>query len=81
MSEITFSRDQTAHMVDKLQKYLQRELDVEIGDFDAEFLLDFLAKELGAHFYNQGMADALRVVEEKTESLVDTLTWLQKPID
>ena len=81
MSEITFSRDQTAHMVDKLQKYLQRELDVEIGYFDAEFLLDFFAKELGAHFYNQGMADALRVVEEKTESLVDTLTWLQKPID
>lgn len=81
MSEITFSRDQTAHMVDKLQKYLQHELDVEIGDFDAEFLLDFFAKELGAHFYNQGMADALRVMEEKTESLVDTLTWLQKPID
>lgn len=81
MSEITFSRDQTTHMVDKLQKYLQRELDVEIGDFDAEFLLDFFAKELGAHFYNQGMADALRVVEEKTESLVDTLTWLQKPVD
>lgn len=81
MSEITFSRDQTAHMVDKLQKYLQRELDVEIGDFDAEFLLDFFAKELGVHFYNQGMADALRVVEEKTESLVDTLTWLQKPVD
>ncbi|EHM41952.1 DUF2164 domain-containing protein [Hafnia alvei] len=81
MSEITFSRDQTAHMVDKLQKYLQRELDVEIGDFDAEFLLDFFAKELGAHFYNQGMADALRVVEEITESLVDTLTWLQKPVD
>lgn len=81
MSKITFSRDQTAHMVDKLQKYLQRELDMEIGDFDAEFLLDFFAKELGAHFYNQGMADALRVVEEKTESLVDTLTWLQKPVD
>ncbi|MGC6230799.1 DUF2164 domain-containing protein [Hafnia paralvei] len=81
MSEITFSRDQTTHMVDKLQKYLQRELDVEIGDFDAEFLLDFFAKELGSHFYNQGMADALRVVEEKTESLVDTLTWLQKPVD
>lgn len=81
MSEITFSRDQTAHMVDKLQKYLQCELDMEIGDFDAEFLLDFFAKELGAHFYNQGMADALRVVEEKTENLVDTLTWLQKPVD
>jgi uncharacterized protein (DUF2164 family) len=68
-------------MVHKLQKYLQAELDVEIGDFDAEFLLDFFAKELGAHFYNQGMADALRVVEEKTEDLVDTLTWLQKPVD
>ena len=33
-------------------------------------------KELGAHFYNQAMADALRVVEEKTESLVDkNLKW------
>lgn len=81
MSDITFSREQTSQMVRKLQKYLQAELDVEIGDFDAEFLLDFFAKELGAHFYNQGMADALRVVEEKTEDLVDTLTWLQKPVD
>lgn len=81
MSDITFSREQTSQMVQKLQKYLQAELDVEIGDFDAEFLLDFFAKELGAHFYNQGMADALRVVEEKTEDLVDTLTWLQKPVD
>ncbi|NLS53982.1 DUF2164 domain-containing protein [Hafnia alvei] len=81
MSEMTFSREQTSQMVHKLQKYLQAELDVEIGDFDAEFLLDFFAKELGAHFYNQGMADALRVVEEKTEDLVDTLTWLQKPVD
>lgn len=81
MSDITFSREQTLQMVHKLQKYLQAELDVEIGDFDAEFLLDFFAKELGAHFYNQGMADALRVVEEKTEDLVDTLTWLQKPVD
>lgn len=81
MSDITFSREQTLQMVHKLQKYLQAELDVEIGDFDAEFLLDFFAKELGAHFYNQGMADALHVVEEKTEDLVDTLTWLQKPVD
>jgi len=81
MSDITFSREQTLQMVHKLQKYLQAELDVEIGDFDAEFLLDFFAKELGAHFYNQGMADALRVVEEKTEDLVDTLTWLQKAVD
>ena len=49
MSDITFSREQTSQMVHKLQKYLQAELDVEIGDFDAEFLLDFFAKELGAH--------------------------------
>lgn len=50
MSEITFSRDQTAHMVDKLQKYLQRELDVEIGDFDAEFLLDFFRQRARRSF-------------------------------
>lgn len=81
MSDIDFSREQIQRMTGKLQDYLRRELDVEIGDFDAEFLLDFFAKELGSYYYNQGMTDALSVIEEKMESVTDALTWLQKPVD
>lgn len=77
-AEIKFSREQTRLLVDKLQRYLIGELDVDIGDFDAEFLLDFIGKELGAHYYNQGVADAIRVVEEKMETVVDHLTLLAK---
>ncbi len=81
MSDITFSREQTQRMTGKLQDYLRRELDIDLGDFDAEFLLDFFAKELGGYYYNQGMSDALAVIEEKMESVTDALTWLQKPVD
>lgn len=81
MGEVSFSREQTQRMAGKLQNYLRRELDVEIGDFDAEFLLEFIANELGGYYYNQGMTDALTVIEEKMESVTDALTWLQKLVD
>ncbi|MBQ24276.1 MAG: hypothetical protein CL546_04995 [Alcanivorax sp.] len=29
-------------------------LQQDIGGFEAEFLIDFFAKELGPHFYNLG---------------------------
>ena len=31
-----------------LQKYMSKELNVEVGQLDADFLLDFISKEMGA---------------------------------
>lgn len=58
MSEITFSKEQQALLVQKLQRYFMRELDQEIGGFDAQFLLDFISKEFGSYYYNLGLSDA-----------------------
>ena len=44
MSTIQFTPSQKAAMVLKLQGYFETELDSELGQFDAEFLLDFFAK-------------------------------------
>ena len=54
MSDITFSPDQKARMVSKIKAYFEDELGQDIGGFEAEFLIDFFAKELGAYFYNLG---------------------------
>ncbi|QBF83306.1 DUF2164 family protein [Shewanella maritima] len=54
MSKIEFSSSDTARMVEKLQTYFENELNQDLGQFDAEFLLDFFAKEMGGYFYNQG---------------------------
>ena len=46
MSDIKFTAQQREAMVAKLQRYFDRELEQDLGQFDAEFLLDFIAKDM-----------------------------------
>lgn len=65
-------------LVRKLQVYLADELDLELGGFDAEFLLDFFAEQMGGYFYNQGLADALASFESKLEEIADSIYQLEQ---
>ena len=58
MSEIKFSRTEKEILTQKLKKYFAEELDQDIGQFDCEFLLDFISSEIGAYYYNKGLSDA-----------------------
>ena len=80
MSKITFSSEQKAAMVDKLQNYFETELDTDLGQFDAEFLLDFFSSELGAYYYNRGLEDARKVVMERITLIDDDLYGIEKEI-
>ncbi|TRY33454.1 DUF2164 domain-containing protein [Aliiglaciecola sp. M165] len=78
MSEIKFTNQQKDEMVVKLQSYFEKELAQELGQFDAEFLLDFVSKELGAYYYNQGLHDARVVFEKRVQSIDDDLYGIEK---
>ncbi len=78
MSDIEFTSQEKAAMVDKLQAYFEGELEVELGQFDAEFLLDFIAKELGAYYYNRGLHDARAIFEERVKSIDDDIYAIEK---
>jgi uncharacterized protein (DUF2164 family) len=78
-NEIRFSDSDKALLVQKLQRYFAEELDRELGRFDAEFLLDFIAKEIGGCFYNQGLYDARAVLEKHVENLGEAIYQLEKP--
>lgn len=78
MSNIEFSTQQKEQLIILLQKYMQKELDVELGQFDADFLLDFIAKEMGNIFYNQGLYDAQTVLTDKVELITDAIYQLEK---
>lgn len=71
MADIKFSTDEKALLVHKLKDYFDKELDQEIGQFDCEFLLDFISKELGAHYYNKGLSDAQTIVSSKLDDITD----------
>ena len=81
MNEIKFNKDETALIVRKVQLYFQEELQQDIGRFDAEFLLDFFSKEIGAYFYNRGLADAQAILASQLDEINDAIYQLELPTE
>ena len=81
MNDIQFSNAEKAVLVDKLKHYFATELDIELKQFPAEFLLDFLSSTFGAHYYNRGLLDAQAVLETRLESIEEAIGALEKPVD
>ncbi|OZS42227.1 DUF2164 domain-containing protein [Photobacterium sanguinicancri] len=79
MSAIKLTRDQKEVLVSKLQKYFSQELDHELAQFDGEFLLDFIAKEMGAHFYNQGLYDAQAILDRRLDDIREAIYEIEQP--
>ena len=78
--KIEFNRDEKAALVAKIKDYFEQQLDQEIGGFEAEFLLDFFAEQIGPYFYNRALADAQSVMSERLELLNDALYELEKDL-
>jgi len=47
MAEISFSKEEKAELVKQIQGYFRDELDQDIGQFPATFLLDFFTESIG----------------------------------
>lgn len=78
MSEIEFSKEEKELIVRKIRLYFKEELDSEIGQFDAQFLLDFFAEEVGGYFYNRGLYDAQAILERRLDEITDAIYELEK---
>ena len=80
-ADIKFSSDEKDIIVRKIKLYFSEELHQQIGSFDAEFLLDFFAKEVGAYFYNRGLYDAQAVLSSKLDDIHDAIYQLERPTE
>jgi uncharacterized protein (DUF2164 family) len=79
--DIKFSAAEKDVTVRKIKLYFSEELHQQIGNFDAEFLLDFFAKEMGAYFYNRGLYDAQAVLSNRLEDIQDAIYQLERPTE
>lgn len=79
MAEITFSREEREIICRKIQLYMQEELEHEIGQFDASFLLDFFAQEIAPYFYNRGLYDAQAILTSRLENIAEAIYEIEKP--
>ncbi len=81
MSDVQFTSEEKKILVHKIQDYFHNELSEEIGQFDAEFLLDFFSKEIGPYHYNRGLQDSRTLIEENVQTLSQTFYEMEKPTE
>jgi uncharacterized protein (DUF2164 family) len=81
---VEFNKQETHDVLSSLRKYFQEELEMEISEMRAKFLLDYILTEIAPFAYNQGVKDAETYFRGKIEDLSGTcfeegLTyWLKK---
>ncbi|MCW3480815.1 DUF2164 domain-containing protein [Neisseriaceae bacterium JH1-16] len=72
------SPEQLADLAPALQRYLAAEHELELGGFEAQFLLGFVAEQIGPAIYNRALHDVQKVVAERFERLQDDLWQLEQ---
>ncbi|MGY8790459.1 MAG: DUF2164 domain-containing protein [Pseudomonadales bacterium] len=76
-----FTREEKDTIVAKIQTWFEKELSQDIGQFDAEFLLDFFGDEVGKYFYNRGLNDAQAILLGRMDNITEAISELEKIID
>lgn len=65
-----FNKEQKDVMIAKIKKYYHEERDEEISDLASSLMLDFIINELVSEFYNQGVYDSYKYMNERCEDLL-----------
>lgn len=66
----SLTKEQSREMIDALKSFFLDELDMELSDMQAGFLVDFLSQNMSKYFYNHGVADTINALKDKTEDLI-----------
>ena len=81
---IELTKEEVADVIPSLQRFFRDELEVELSEMRAKFLLSYFLKEIAPFAYNKGVKDAESFFRSKVEDLTSTcfedgLTyWLKK---
>lgn len=69
---IRLTPEQRKQAIQSIGRFLEDELEQDIGEMQAGFLLDYFLTEIAPIAYNQGVGDARRFVDEKLQDLSGT---------
>lgn len=78
MSSIKLSPEQREALLPAIKGYCADELDLELGGFEAEFLLDFFIDQIGPTIYNRALQDAQAALAGRLELLGELFYELEK---
>lgn len=78
MDKDLISREEKERFLLKIQRHLSDEVEVELGRFEAEALVDLVADLLGPHYYNKGLRDAQALLARQVEQINDALYEMKR---
>ena len=63
---------QKVEAIESIQRYMSKEIDVDVSEMQAELILNYFTKELAPFAYNKGIEDAQNFLMMKAEDLGGT---------
>jgi uncharacterized protein (DUF2164 family) len=66
---IRLAPERRDRLVSKVQALFAREFDGELSEFQAQRLVDFFVRHLGAPVYNQAVQDARAAIQTKLDDI------------
>jgi uncharacterized protein (DUF2164 family) len=79
MAKVSFDRSTREALARQLVLRLREEFDLEVSPMDGQRLLDVLAENLGAAYYNQGLHDAQAALQAKVDDIAEAIAGLELP--
>lgn len=70
-NRINMNKDKRKEMIELIKNYFLNERDEELGDLASSLILDFIVEKLAPEFYNQGVYDSYKYMNEKIDDLLE----------
>jgi len=75
---LQLDKEQEKVLLDELRAYMGDELDIDIGNLPAKFLLDFMVELIGPKIYDQAISDAEPWLYDRFTGILEDLSVLKK---
>lgn len=69
-NKIKLTDEKKKDMISAIKDYFLNERDEELGELASSIILDFITEELAPEFYNQGVYDSYKYMNERCEDLL-----------
>jgi len=64
------TKEQKEYMISEIKTYFLNEREEELGDLAANLILNFIVEKLAPEFYNMGVFDSYKYMNDRTEDLL-----------
>ena len=75
---LQLDKEEEEVLLDELRAYMSDELDMDIGNLPAKFLLDFMVDLIGPKIYDQAISDTEPWLYDRFTGILEDLSVLKK---